>query len=99
MIAARVGIAAAHAERVLRGQHQLLAPAVDELGEQLFRAAIPIEVRGIDAVAAAFEIVIEDLTGIPVLGSPPALPNPEVHGTQRQWREPQARTAEETIMI
>jgi len=40
MVAAGVGVAATHGERVLRGQHQLLAATADELPQEALRAAV-----------------------------------------------------------
>jgi hypothetical protein len=51
MVAGRVEVARPGLQRVLRGEHELFAAALQQLAEELLRAAIGVDVRGVEKVA------------------------------------------------
>jgi hypothetical protein len=58
-VAARVGIVATRGQRVLRREHQPLAPALRELAEQRLALAVGVVAGGVDEVAARVDERVE----------------------------------------
>ena len=100
VVARCVGIAVLGGQRILGRDHQRIAPALDQLAEQLLAAAhAAVEIGGVDEVAAALDVHVDHRPGFFVARSPAAAADAERHGAERQRRNPQARAAEQAIVV
>jgi hypothetical protein len=70
--------------------------ALEELAEEGLAAAVRIDIRRVDEVAAGLEEGVEDGAAL-VLGRAPALVLAERHRAEAKLRDPQAGMAEQSI--
>ncbi|MNI84723.1 hypothetical protein D3C73_1416520 [compost metagenome] len=98
MVAGVVRIARHGRQGVLAGDHQPFAAALGEPPEQGLCAAIGVVVCGIDEVAAAFDVGIEDAAGLGFVRAPTPV-GTEGHRAQRHRADTQAGAAEQAVVI
>ncbi|MNV55417.1 hypothetical protein D3C71_1476470 [compost metagenome] len=91
-----VGRVARHGE--LGGQHQPVTPALGEAAEDAFGGAVGVVDRGIDEVAAAVDVGIENPLGFSVIGAPAPV-GAEGHRAQREGGDAQPGAAEQAVVI
>src|SRR3546814_506041 len=85
-------------QHVLRRNDQPLAPVGGELADEPFRGAVGVAVRGVDEVAAAIDIRVEDAARLSFIGAPAPI-GAKRHCAERHRRNPEARTAEKAVSV
>ncbi len=98
MIAAGIDVVRIACHGEFGGQHEAFASVLDQLAEDAFGAAVGVVHRGVDEVAAAVGIGVEDALGFDCICAP-APGFAEGHGAQRQWRDAQAGAAEQALVV
>src|SRR3546814_1241948 len=70
----------------------------DLLADEPFRGAVGVAVRGVDEVAAAIDIRVEDAARLSFIGAPAPI-GAKRHCAERHRRNPEARTAEKGVSV
>jgi DNA-binding transcriptional LysR family regulator len=96
MVAAGIRIARTCRQRIFGGEHQRFALCFRELADQTLRRSVGVGVGGVDEVAAAIDIGVEDAPRFGFIGAPAPV-GAERHGPERQWRDPEAGAAEQAV--